>query len=84
MTEDDKRLSFVPIEKAVVPPSGLIEHIKDHYWLVHPVKGIVFWKESPQANRNEELTRRWQKNNLWAEVMFLPSVFRSINPSDYC
>lgn len=84
MDENDKNLNFVPVEKAIVPPAGLIEHIKDHWWLVHPTKGIVFWKHSAQANQHEVLARTWQLKNPWAEVMFLPSVFRRINPSDYC
>lgn len=83
MDENDKNLNFIAMEKAVVPPAGLIEHIKDHWWLIHPTKGLVFWKHSPQANINEELTRRWQKSNPWADVKFLPSVFRHIDSSDY-
>lgn len=84
MDENDKNLVFMQVEKAIVPPSGLIEHIKNHWWLVHSVKGLVFWQHSPQANSNKELTFRWQKNYPWAEVRFFTSVFRRINPHDYC
>lgn len=36
-----ERFKFVPVEKATIPPSGLIEHVKDHWWIVHPEKGLA-------------------------------------------
>lgn len=91
ISEDDPRLVFVPIEKATVPPAGLIEHIKDRWWAVHPTKGLVFWKAtprethlSPQCNRSEVGTREiFYRMYPWAEIQFIPSVFRSIRVSDY-
>lgn len=84
---DDKRLIFIPLEKAIVCPSGFVQHIKDHWWVVHPEKGLVFWDKkvmSPQCNSNESLTRRiWEQMYPWAEIKFIPSVFRTINPSDW-
>lgn len=84
--EDDKRLSYLPLEKATIPPQGIIEHIKDHYWTLHPTKGLVFFnKHSPQCNANESLARRLQEGMYpWAELRFISSVFRSINLQDYC
>ncbi len=85
MNSDDKALRFVPIEKATIPPSGLIEHFKECFWCVHPEKGIVFWKRSPQCNTNKlSATRIRDHMYPWAEVHFLSSVFRKINPHDYC
>lgn len=86
MTEIDARLIFVPLDKATVPPSGLIEHIKDHWWVVHPDKGLAFWDKklmSPQCNSNEAVTRHLARVYPWAEIKFIPSVFRRINPHDY-
>ena len=77
---------FVPVEKATVPPPGLIEHLKDRWWLVHPERGLAFFDEramSPQCNSNETIARHLARNHPWAEVQFFPSVFRRINPKDY-
>lgn len=87
MSEINPRFYFVSKEKATVPPAGLIEHIKDSWWLVHPEKGLTFFDKkigSPQCNKNESLTRSWAAQHPWAVVEFIPSVFRSINPQDYC
>lgn len=83
MTED--KFTFITLDKATVPPAGLIEHIKDHWWLVHPEKGVAFYGNgmAVQGNTNESLTRRFAESNPWAEVRFIPSVFRAINPQDY-
>lgn len=86
LSENDPRLVFVPLEKAVIPPSGLIEHFKDRFWAVHPVKGLVFWDKrhmAPQCNGNESIARTMRRMYPWAEIKFISSVFRKINPSDY-
>lgn len=85
MNANDKNLRFIPIAKATTPPSGLIEHFKNCFWCVHPDKGVVFWKQSPQCNTNELITARLAASMYpWAEVRLIPSVFRKINPHDYC
>lgn len=92
LAEDDPRLVFVPIEEAVIPPPGLIDHIKDRWWAHHPTKGLVFYKSgppkssflSPQCNASEEIAKRLLKHMYpWAELKFVPNVFRKINPRDY-
>lgn len=87
MSEDDPRLVFVPIEKFIIPPPGLIEHLADRWWSVHPSKGLVFYDKkmmAPQCNVNESLVRRLaEKQYPWAETIFIKSVFRRINPRDY-
>jgi hypothetical protein len=78
---------FVPLERAIVPPGGLIQHIKDSWWCVHPEKGVAFYvgangkHESPQCNTIQSITQRLAPS--WAEVQFIPSVFLSIDPHDY-
>ena len=82
----DERMVFVSFEKATVPPAGLIEHIKDSWWVTHPEKGVAFFdkrRQSPQCNRNEEIARRIGGMYPWAEIKFIPSVFRRIDPQDY-
>jgi hypothetical protein len=82
--EDDPRLTFTLLEKAIVPPTGLIEHIKDKWWIVHPVKGVVYFrKHSPQCNSDQEISRRFLAMYPWAELRHIPSVFRTIDPRDY-
>lgn len=88
---DDPHLVFVPFEEASTPPSGIIEHLKDMWWIVHPQKGIAYWRHggpsskhlSPWCNKSEEITRRIFASFPWADVKFIPSVFRRINPRDY-
>jgi len=88
-TEDDPRLKFIPMEKAIVPPEGLIKHIKNCWWIVHPTKGVVFYTGNdkrflaPQANGNEEIAERILSAYSWAELKFIPSVFHRIKPDDY-
>lgn len=84
MAEDDKRLSFLPLEKATNPPAGFLNHVKDHWWAVHPTKGLVFFKKtSPQCNSNESLSKRINAMYPWAEVRLIPSVFFPVDPNDY-
>lgn len=88
---DDPRLAFCKIEEHSIPPTGLIEHIKDHYWLCHPERGLVLWGVGPikkldwkpMCNKNEEISKMFLKHFPWAEVKLVPSFFRRINPRDY-
>ncbi len=86
MSDIESRFRYIPLEKATVPPPGLIHHMKDMWWMVHPEKGLVFFDKmmSPQCNSIESITRRLSAPYAWAEVRQIPSVFYSINPSDYC
>jgi hypothetical protein len=88
--QDDPCWVFFPEEEAVVPPPGIIQHIKDHWWAYHPQKGLLFYRKgkrgsmSPQCNSSEELCRRLNAHlHPWAEVKFFPSVFFRVNPHDY-
>lgn len=91
--EQDPRLVFIPMSMATVPPPGIIEHIKDKWWAVHPTKGLVFWgpkyksknaSPSPQHNGRREIAEGWFSEVYpWARVELIPSVFRPVNPRDY-
>lgn len=94
--EDDPRLLFVPFAEAATPPGGLIEHLKDRYWIAHPDKGILYWVQRshrtgriisswPQCNSNKgvALHEKFSSRFPWATVVFMPSVFRKIDPKDY-
>lgn len=80
----ESRFTFVSIEKATVPPSGLIEHVKNHWWVVHPEKGLaLFDGKFKQCNTIEAIARRLAATHPWAEVHFIPSAFFPIDPHDY-
>lgn len=89
---DDPHLVFFRLGDLIIPPAGLIEHIKDKHWIVHPEKGLAFWRSylkdpdsrlSPWCNSNPEITKSMLPTFPWAEMLYVPSVFRKINPSDY-
>ena len=81
---DISRFKFVPLERAIVPPAGLIEHVKDHWWMVHPEKGLaMFDGKFKQCNVNEQIVRGRLATYPWAEVRFVPSAFFPIDPHDY-
>ena len=78
---------FIPIEQATVPPPGLIQHFKDKFWMIHPEKGVMFYGKkhmAPQCNSSEEICKRLSSAYPWAEIRFIPSVFKRIDPHDYC
>ena len=87
MTIGEEKFDFVTLDEATVPPPGLIEHMKDRWWIAHPERGLAFFKSlgwlSPQCNTDERIVRKLAQNYPWAEVVFIPSVFRTINPNDY-
>jgi hypothetical protein len=86
--EDDKHLVFVPLDTLQMPPSGLIEHKPNHYWIVHPTRGAVFWHErhvsAAQCNQSEHIAVSIRDRMYpWAQVQFVKSAFRRIDPRDY-
>lgn len=86
MATTEDRLVFIPLEEATTPPGGLIEHLKDRWWIVHPEKGVAFHDKkamSPLCNGNEGITRLLAESYPWAVVQFIPSVFRRIRALDY-
>lgn len=90
--DNDPHLVFFKLSDLIVPPSGLIEHLRNKHWIVHPEKGLAFWRSyhkdpdtllKPWCNDNPEITKIMLKHFPWGEVQFVPSVFRKINPRDY-
>lgn len=95
MTAED--FLFVPFEEASTPPSGLINHIKDRWWAVHPEKGVLFYitrnsagreiMRSPQCNADKRIIEPLLEKNYSflgpLEVRQIPSVFHRIRPEDY-
>lgn len=90
----ERNFLFVPLIEAIECPSGLVEHFKDCWWAVHPENGIAYWCPkykrdrrvevgAPQCNSNEVIARKVAALYPWAEVIFIPSVFRKIDVSLY-
>jgi hypothetical protein len=88
--EDDPRLVFILKEVLSVPPSGLIEHLTNYWWCEHPMRGLIFFKLNsrdylhPQCTSVEVCGRAIIADLYpWARLVFVPSVFRRVNPRDY-
>lgn len=84
---DDPKLVFVRLEEAVVPPPGIIEHLRDRHWIAHPERGLAFFKSggllSPLCNADPAIVQRFKPTYPWAEVVFVPSAFRRVRIQDY-
>lgn len=82
IARDDRRLTFVPVDEASVPPDGMVRHIKERWWCVCPDRGLIFFRlhrgssQHPQCNADESLARRvMERLYPWAECRFVASVF---------
>lgn len=75
--ETHPRLSFIPENEAARPKGGNVQCVIDHWWCVHPEKGLVIWdKECPQANPNRTVTETClAKLYPWAVIKQIPVVF---------
>lgn len=92
IAENDPRLVFLPFDQVTNPPNGLCIHYKDRWWIVHPVKGLVFWVpahtrksfQHPQCNAQEFVARELMgKMYPWAETRLIPQVLVPSNPRDW-
>lgn len=80
VAETDSRLRFMPLEDATAPKSGEVFCYRDHWWVVHPSRGLVLWNfgkhDAPQCNVNKAITERIRdKMYPWAEVQQMPVAF---------
>lgn len=87
----DERFVFMP-ETEVLAARGTVQTIRDHWWSVHPEKGLRFWQPtkgrqgkltgaSPQCNSNKLITERLMYQG--DEMKLIPLVLAPINVSDY-
>ena len=77
MEETDPHLTFhpqgEPLEGATV--------MRNRWWVVHPDKGLVVFRDSPQCNSQKAaalMIRR--KLYPWAEVQFLEVAIVNVGP----
>lgn len=54
MTDDHPNLRFMPLDD-VTKASGAVDIIRDAWWAVHPERGLVFWRHSPQCNTDKRV-----------------------------
>jgi len=96
-TEDD--YLFLPVGQAERPDKGVyFQRIADHWWSVHPDKGLVFYNPlntrtgrrrhsylgAPQCNTDERITRQVGKYAPFpVEVRLVPLVWVQISMHDY-
>lgn len=60
---NDSPLSFIPIEEALTAPNGVVNHLVDRWWVVHPEKGFaILGKTSPQCNSDRRIIDRLQQS----------------------
>lgn len=55
-------ISYVPLDVATAePPSGTWNVYADRWWSHQPGKGLLFYRQMPQCNSNEQLARSVQR-----------------------
>ena len=81
--ENDKGLKFRPMTSVMDAPNGLLFHWKDHWWIHHPEKGLVFLLRSALCHPEAHVVQGWIKDRYnWAELRFMPDVFIKTRVSD--
>ncbi len=85
-----KKLEFIPANRLQNPPRGMVEHIKDSWWVNCPERGLAFYRRGkrdplcPQCNKDERIAKAVAAK-VWSglEVSFVPSVFLPIDVRHY-
>ena len=81
---------FIPLRDLITPPTGIIKHIKDSYWVCCPEEGLLFVRLNQskelieQCNANESIAVR-VRDMMYPtlDVKFVPSVFLRVNLRNY-
>lgn len=75
ISEDDKKLTFVPVIE-LEKPKKEGEYIADSWWIVHPERGAVFVSGYPQCNTQRRVAEIIQpKMYPWAEIQLIPIAY---------
>lgn len=70
-------IRYVPLDVATTePPDGTWDVYANRWWCHQPGKGLLFWRQSPQCNSNEQIARSTQQK-LYpdAETIFIPRAY---------
>lgn len=89
--EDDPHLRFLPLDK-VDTAHGHCDARRDHWWIVHPTKGLMFWQQNLRSERlgygwgnsSKTITERIRDMHFpWASVQQFPLVLVPIHARDF-
>lgn len=78
--ETNQNLNFKSLFDAAQRPSGVYESYDEYWWVTHPEKGVVFYRDSPQCNSSLEIAIKIAKLYPWAEIKYVEKVYVSIRP----
>lgn len=71
----ERFISYLPVREALAPVNGA-QVIADSWWMVHPSKGLVFYRKySPQCNIDSRISKKLAWMYPDCEVAFFPVVF---------
>lgn len=78
-------LTYMPLEQATAEPgNGTWDVLIDRWWSYEPDKGLLFYRKSPQCNKNELLARKITATcHPDAEVIFVPRAYLKHDCQDY-
>lgn len=80
----------VPQKDVVEPKNGIHMVYVDQYWFMDEHSNLVFYGDAAQTNPHEKIMQallpRWKATEGCPIVGYakVPTVFVSVNPSDYC
>jgi hypothetical protein len=82
---NDKRLRFVGLDQIAAPPTGsAVLHFRNEWWAVCPKRGLIFYRQAPICNVNEDVARQVIPNLYpWAEIRLIPEAFVRISATKY-
>ena len=77
---DESKITYISFDDAENAPEGIVEHIKDRYWIVNGKKGLVFVDDVPFVKKSEEKADQMLLNfdPRIFYVKFMSSVFRKV------
>jgi hypothetical protein len=75
LPDTHENLNFKSLHDAINRPAGVYETYDNYWWLTHPEKGIVFYRDSPQCNEDIEIARKMIIIYPWAELKYIQKVY---------
>ena len=67
---------YIPLKEISTPRHGATVYV-DRWWVVHPQKGVMFYKtkHSPQCNESECVARRWAEKFPGHKCLLINEAF---------
>lgn len=71
---DAAPFTYIPLDELTTPRSGRV--VVDGWWAVHPERGAVVFRGSPQYNTDQRITQQVRVDLYpWAEIRLIPLAF---------